>query len=598
MCNNIKNKYFAFISYKREDEEWAVWFHHELENYHLPATLNGRSDLPTEFRPVFRDIDELKAGNLPEQIYNALATSAYLIVICSPNSAKSKWVNKEIRDFIEIGKSKNIDNVRNIFPFIVDGRPHSQNGAEECFPQALRDLSEEHEQVGGNVNESGRDKAFVKVLAGMLPNVAFDELWNRYERDKAEEERKKREEMDRTLISQSRLVAEKAISLAKEDSYFSRLLALDVLPKDLENPNRPYTAEAEKALRNACFLNNTKLKGHSDDVYYATFSPDGKQIASASCDKTIRIWNVIDGSVLKVLKGHLDWVRFVAYSPDGKRIVSSSDDKTIKIWDVDSGKELLTMTGHKERVNTVVFDGEGVKILSSSNDNTAIVWDAVSGKSLMVLSGHEAGINTAFYSPDGKWIVTASDDGTIRIWDTDNGEQKIILKGHTNNVFCATFSPDSKMIASGSADETIRMWDFCSQKEIKELNGHSGIVFSVSFDSKGQRIVSSYWDNTIKIWNVSTGEKIGELIGHSRVTRSAFFSSDDKRIVSSSKDKTIRIWDVDDKKEKLMLRDGSIHINHVGFSPDGKWFVSASKKISLWDANSGQLAYSYKGDSV
>ena len=114
---NKSNKYFAFISYKREDEEWAVWFHHELENYHLPATLNGRNDLPTEFRPVFRDIDELKAGNLPEQIYDALATSAYLIVICSPNSAKSKWVNKEIIDFIEIGRAKSINNVRNIFPF-------------------------------------------------------------------------------------------------------------------------------------------------------------------------------------------------------------------------------------------------------------------------------------------------------------------------------------------------------------------------------------------------------------------------------------------------------------------------------------------------
>lgn len=193
------NKYFAFISYKREDEEWAIWFHHELENYHLPATLNGRADLPSEFRPVFRDIDELKAGNLPEQIYDALATSAYLIVICSPNSAKSKWVNKEIGDFIEIGKAKGIDNVRNIFPFIVDGRPHAKIESEECFPQALLELAKDQERIGGNVNESGRDKAFVKVLAGMLPNVAFDELWNRYERDKAEEQRKERERQDNSI---------------------------------------------------------------------------------------------------------------------------------------------------------------------------------------------------------------------------------------------------------------------------------------------------------------------------------------------------------------------------------------------------------------
>ena len=70
--NNGKYKYYAFISYKREDEEWAAWLQHEFEHYRLPSTLNGRSDLPTEFGPVFRDVDELSAGNLPAQIHEAL----------------------------------------------------------------------------------------------------------------------------------------------------------------------------------------------------------------------------------------------------------------------------------------------------------------------------------------------------------------------------------------------------------------------------------------------------------------------------------------------------------------------------------------------
>ena len=207
------NKYFAFISYKREDEEWARWIQHELENYHLPVTLNGREDLPSKFRPVFRDVDELKAGNLPEQIYDALSNSTYLIVICSPNAAKSKWVNKEITDFINIGKTKGIDNVRNIFPFIISGDPHAKNHDKECFPQALLNLPDSKELIGGNVNENGRDKAFVKVMAGMLPNVAFDELWNRYEHDKAEKERREREEREKFLRIQSRLVGEKAINI-------------------------------------------------------------------------------------------------------------------------------------------------------------------------------------------------------------------------------------------------------------------------------------------------------------------------------------------------------------------------------------------------
>ena len=142
----MDKEYFAFISYKREDEGWAKWFQNELESYHLPSTLNGRPDIinaipekfrpPKEFRPVFRDIDELKAGNLPEQIENALHNSLNLVVICSchlANDEEAKWVNKEISDFIKFDKN----NIRHIFPFIVDGIPHSGD-ERECFPKSLR----------------------------------------------------------------------------------------------------------------------------------------------------------------------------------------------------------------------------------------------------------------------------------------------------------------------------------------------------------------------------------------------------------------------------------------------------------------------------
>ena len=190
---NDKHKYYAFISYKREDEEWAAWLQHEFEHYRLPSTLNGRPDLPTEFGPIFRDVDELSAGNLPAQIHEALEASAHLIVVCSPLSAKSEWVNKEVSDFIEIGRRKGIDNIDNIFPFIVEGTPHAARAAEECFPAILRDLPASRERIGGNVNETGRDKAFIKTLAGML-RIRFDELWQRYEKEKIEEERRKRDE--------------------------------------------------------------------------------------------------------------------------------------------------------------------------------------------------------------------------------------------------------------------------------------------------------------------------------------------------------------------------------------------------------------------
>lgn len=136
-------EYFAFISYQRKDEEWAKWLAHELEHYRFPVTLNGRSDLPKELRPIFRDIDELSAGNLPIQIHNALENSKHLIVICSPNSAKSQWVNKEIEEFVSMGK------VDKIFPFIIDGKAFSEDDSKECFPPALRNLPKEDERLGG-----------------------------------------------------------------------------------------------------------------------------------------------------------------------------------------------------------------------------------------------------------------------------------------------------------------------------------------------------------------------------------------------------------------------------------------------------------------
>jgi hypothetical protein len=173
-----EKEYFAFISYKREDEEWAKWLARELDSYKLPSSLNGK-DMPPSLRKTFRDIDELSAGNLPKQIYNALSKADNLIVVCSPRSANSKWVNKEIEDFIKIkgGKSDRI------FPFIIEGEPFSKEVQKECFPKKLRELPQSEERLGGNVNEQGgRNAAVVKVVSGML-GVSFDSLWNRFERE-------------------------------------------------------------------------------------------------------------------------------------------------------------------------------------------------------------------------------------------------------------------------------------------------------------------------------------------------------------------------------------------------------------------------------
>lgn len=172
---------FAFISYKREDEKWAKWLQYKLEHYKLPIAKNdGTSKRATKIKTI-RDTTDFSGGNLEEAITNALNQSHYLIVICSPKAAQSQWVCKEVSQFINAGKEKNI------IPFIIEGKPNSTDVNTECFPQALRDLSGKREILGININDLGRDAAAVKVVARMF-NVFFDTLWQRYEREK----RKKR----------------------------------------------------------------------------------------------------------------------------------------------------------------------------------------------------------------------------------------------------------------------------------------------------------------------------------------------------------------------------------------------------------------------
>ena len=169
-------QYYAFISYKREDEKWAIWLQRRLENYKLPTVIRQeRPDLPKYIRPIFRDGTDLTGGVLADQLRQELLRSKFLIVICSPNATKSEWVNKEAQTFIEDGR------LEQIIPFVVKGTPYAENPAEECFPKALRDVPKEKELLGINVQEVGKSVAFIRLVATML-GVRFDTLWQRHRR--------------------------------------------------------------------------------------------------------------------------------------------------------------------------------------------------------------------------------------------------------------------------------------------------------------------------------------------------------------------------------------------------------------------------------
>lgn len=629
------NEYYAFISYKSEDVEWAIWLQHELEHYHLPASFNGRTDIRQELRPVFRDIDELAAGNLPEQIKRALENSQNLIVICSPQAAASPWVNKEVETFIDFGRTDRI------FPFIVEG-----NSPKEFFPPALHTLPKYEERLGGDASKQGRDMAFVKVVAGML-GLGFDSLWNRYEKEKAEEERKKREEKEKLQMAQSRFIAEKVIQLVNEGNLpLAKRLSIESLPDDINYPNRPYVAEAEKAIRYAIMNKKVVITAHKTTISSAFFVDNGKRVVSASYDNTIKVWDIsTQTSLAPLINGEIseyDIFGFVSASPspDGLLIVTTSLTDAVQIWDINTGECIWRLKNESTYYRYATFSPSGGKIAVTSLNEIVEIWSIKDRKRVLELKGHTEKVIFAAYNSDGSMIVTASEDKTIRIWDAHTGICYSILTGHTESINMVKYSPDDKLIASASDDNTIRIWDPESGECIMVLHGHTNSVKTIAFDSDGTFLISTSIDGCARIWDLShngncinctipikdsyptaasfsplkkfilvaydngnlmilakTDDSIRTLVGHTGEIVSSLFSADGRYIVSASWDKTVAIWDVFSGVLLHKLKGHSDDVLFAVFSPNGKQVASASRDntVRIWDSGKGECLYVYYG---
>ncbi|KEZ41880.1 hypothetical protein SAPIO_CDS6697 [Scedosporium apiospermum] len=249
------------------------------------------------------------------------------------------------------------------------------------------------------------------------------------------------------------------------------------------------------------------LEGHSSPVDAIAFSPDCSILASASRDRTIRLWDTKTGEEKQILKGHSDWVDTVAFSPDGSILVSASHDRTIRLWDVKTGEEKQVLEGHSDWVDVVAFSPDGLMLVSASHDQTIRLWDIKTGEKRQVLKGHSAWDNIVTFSPDGLMLASASSDRTIRLWNMDLSEEKHILKGHRGEVIAVAFSPDSLMLASASNDRTIWLWDAKTGEKKQVLEGHSDRVNAVAFSPDGLILASASSDKTIRLWDAKTGEE-------------------------------------------------------------------------------------------
>ncbi|MUG92918.1 CHAT domain-containing protein [Scytonema sp. UIC 10036] len=353
-----------------------------------------------------------------------------------------------------------------------------------------------------------------------------------------------------------------------------------------------------KALENVLYKikEYNRLSGHKSPVDAVAISSQGSIIATASQDKTVKLWKP-DGTLLNTLKGHDAQVYAVAFSPDSQIIASGSEDKTIKLWKLD-GTLLKTLKGHSNAVKGVTISPNGKMIASASWDGTIKLWK-LDGTFVKTITpdGDFPQQTTVAFSSDSEMIASGGWDGTVKFWKLDGTLQRILeVDKHKGEVYKVAFSTNGEMIATASDDKTVKLWRISDGKLLKTLEGHNAAVRGVAFSFDDRIIASVSDDTTVKLWKPD-GTLLTTLLGHSAEVYGVAFSPDNAIIATASEDKTVKLWKPSGTSLKTLFGYSS-SIYGVSISPDGKLIatVDGNKDVKLWNRK-GNLLKTLKGHS-
>ncbi len=575
--------YDVFISYSHAlDGALARALQTGLERFakpwHRPRALR-----------VFRDTTNLAANpDLWSSIEKALASSAWLVLMASPDAARSKWVSREVTWWLANKSPQRLLVVLTEGEFAWDGDEEAGDGdgAIAALPPALRGVFvEEPRWVDlrwlhdvDQVDQSNpRLRECVADVAAAVREVPKDALVGEHIRQHRRTMRLARGAVTALAVLLIAAVVAGLVAVnqrnqaqtQRDTAIFNQIIAqadrlhstnvslaaqLDLTAYHMRPTPDLYTALVTAANAVLC----TPLTGHTDSVYGVAFSPDGRTLATSSADQTVRLWNVADpahpAALGQPLIGHTNWVTAMVFSPDGRTLATGSADQTVRLWNVIDLAHPTALgqplTGHTNTVFAVVFSPDGRTLATGSADHTVRLWNIPP----VLMTGPTNTVFAVVFSPDGRTLASGSRDDSVRLWNVDDPAHPAALgqplTGHTDNVYGVAFSPDGRTLASGSGDQSVRLWNVADPAHPaalgQPLTGHTNAAVAVAFSPDGRTLASGSTDQAVRLWNVidlAHPAAIGRpLTGHTYHVNTVAFSPDGRTLASGSGDQTVRLW--------------------------------------------------------
>jgi WD40 repeat protein len=328
----------------------------------------------------------------------------------------------------------------------------------------------------------------------------------------------------------------------------------------------------------------------ADGAATVAASADGKWLATAAADNTIKLWDLSTGQAARALAGHTAAVTALRFAPDGAKLFSASADKSIRVWQVADGAPVGRIDTPLP-VQSLALVGAGERLASGGGDNAIRVWTTPTAvaRSLAGLTGAATALAL---SPDKKVLAVATAEGPIQVFDLAGGQVLKTLAGHAGAVTSLRFQANGARLASGGADKTVRVWDIASGQPVVKIEGIAATVEAVALHPGGNQVASGAADGAIALWKIDAPAQPKRMIaGHTVRISGLIYNNDGGLLYTASADGTVRAFQTGDGAQRYAAQAGA-PIHALAISPDGNWLATAGedKTLRVFNAGNGAAA--------